>query len=164
MNDRIRFCERGVTLMEVLLGVLSIGILTTVAVPQYITFAQNMHLKAAARELYGVFQQAKNEAIKRNETVLIAFEPSLGKYQMFVDSLPTNAQNRQLDAGEEILVNRRVPEDIEIVSVNFGGALTGGFTPQGRPSGGTGHVIIRHKENGKEYKLTTSVAGYVHLK
>lgn len=164
MDSRLRLDERGVTLMEIIVSVALISILVTIAIPQIKSALQDEHLKATARELYAYFQRAKVEAIKRNETVLITFDVQAGRYQMFVDTLPPNANNRMLDIGEEILATQNLPQGVEFVSVTFGGTTSGGFLPNGRPSGGTGHVVIRNPETGKEFRLTTSIAGYVHLK
>lgn len=165
MNKPIVSNERGATLIQVLTVSVIIAVLTIVAVPQVKPISQNMELSSAARKLYGHFQLAKMEAIKRNENVLIVFNPAgNGRYQIFVDSLPQNNANRLLDVGETIIDSVTFSPNVELVTANFGGTLTGGFTPIGRPSGGTGKVVLRSPHTEREFLLTTSIAGYVHLR
>jgi len=164
MNKSFESRQSGFTLMDVIVGVSTIGLLLAIVLPEVNKISQQLELKAAARELYAHFQFAKLEAVKRNENVLITFDEHNNSYSVFVDSLPTQSPNRSLDDGETVLAEKQLRAPLTLRSVSFGGTTVGGFTPKGRPSGGTGRVIIRDNETKKEFKLTTSIAGYVHLK
>jgi len=159
MSNHIRKGERGITLIEILLVIALIGILTATAVPQFQAISQNLNLRAVARELYGHFQQAKMEAIKRNAIVAIRFESAATDgYLLYVDR---NA-NGAVDHGEEVLTRVVLPNSVKLSDISFA-ANRAAFTARGRPSGGTGRVTLRSLRTGKTYSLTTSVAGYVHL-
>ncbi len=151
----------GFTLLEVLVVMAIAGTMIAIAIPALISSSKNADLKSAAQEMYGQFQRAKIEAIKRNQPVAIVFDTSgpVHQYQVFVDSV---TDNKTLDAGETLLAEIKMKHGIELTGMEFSDDDTG-FTPRGRPSGGSGSVIIKHTLTDKGIKLTTSISGYVHL-
>ena len=159
MSRRSKAGCAGFTLIELMVVVAIIGISLSIAIPQLSSISQNATLGAAARELYGQLQRAKMDAIKRNETVAIAISSSNPySYTVFVDSL----SNRQFDDGEDLLAKGRLPKWIVFDNISFPGGVTS-FTSQGRPGGDFGGVDLRDSRSGNAIRLTTTLAGYVHL-
>lgn len=159
MSRPVNAGRAGFTLIELLVVIAVIGISLSIAIPQLSTFSRNSLLRSAARELYGQFQRAKLEAIKRNRTVTIAFSPAgQNRYTIFTDSL----RNRQYDSGEDLLAEVRLPRGIVFTNISFPGRVTS-FTSQGRPGGDFGGVDLRDSRSGHVIRLTTTLAGYVHL-
>lgn len=161
MNKSNRIDERGITLIEIIIVVVIVGVLPTLTASYLQTILKNMELGAQTRELYGHFQRAKIEAVKRNQNFLIAFDlTGNGTYLVFIDF---NC-DRVANSGDEILARVTIPAGEKLMDANLGGTRVGGFTPRRRPSGGMGRVVLRCLHSGKELTLTTSLGGYVHVK
>ncbi|MBA3695735.1 MAG: GspH/FimT family pseudopilin [Methylotenera sp.] len=60
---------KGMSLIELLLGIALMGILTTFAVPSYKAWVQNSKIRNSASSIQNGLQLARAEAIKRNQRV-----------------------------------------------------------------------------------------------
>lgn len=153
---------RGFTLLELIIAVTVFGVLVAVGLPLLTDVTKNSGLRASAQELYGHFQRAKSEAVKRNRPVAIVFAAGdhAKSYQVFVD----DDDDHVLDAGEELLAEVNLEQNIEFSpAVNFAGNNLAGFNVQGRPSGGAGSAVLVNTVTGNSIRLTGSISGYVHL-
>jgi type IV fimbrial biogenesis protein FimT len=61
--------ERGISLIEILIGLAVLGILTTMAVPAYMNWINNTYIRNAAEAVQLGLQVARVEALKRNARV-----------------------------------------------------------------------------------------------
>lgn len=146
--------------MEIIVVMIIIGVMTLIAGISLVSSSRNAELRSAAQEMYGQFQRAKMEAIKQNRPVSIVFNTvGTDQYQIFVDSV---VDNKILDAGEQLLATVIMKNGIVFSAISFTANSTG-FTPKGRVSGGSGSVTITNPVNGKNFTMTTSISGYVHL-
>jgi type IV fimbrial biogenesis protein FimT len=71
--------QRGVTLIELMIGLVIIGFLLMMGVPAFTTFLQNQKIRAAAESVLNGLQLARTEALTRNgqvELVLTNDEPT----------------------------------------------------------------------------------------
>jgi len=168
--------EKGFSLIELMIVVAIIAIFAAVAIPAFVHWIPNMRLKAAARDLYSNFQQARMEAIKRNRDVVIVLQkvtcsglPSRvpkpgGGFLVFVDdgSGSGTAGDQQQNGSEPTLVDYKMPVHTALCAENFSGSITG-FTPKG--------LVIKNKigdatvnnDQGRSYKLSLTIAGGVRL-
>lgn len=65
--------KRGFTVIELLVVIAITVILIELALPSFITFGQRFRITATAQSLYYALQQARTEAIKRNQSVYVNF-------------------------------------------------------------------------------------------
>lgn len=152
--------SKGFTLIEVIVVMVVIGIMATIAGISLVSSSRNAELRSTAQEMYGQFQRAKMEAIKRNQSVAIIFDTTgIDQYQVFVDL----DNDKVLDAGEQLMAEIIMKNGIELQNISFGGNDETGFTSRGRPTGGFGSVDIVNTVTSKKFQLTTTIAGYVHL-
>lgn len=87
--------NRGFTLIEAIIVVAIISILAFMAGPELFTIGPKAKIKAAVRDLKSNLELAKMEAIKRNCSVYVVFQPAKdcttynkdnGSYELIVDS------------------------------------------------------------------------------
>jgi len=70
--------QAGFTLMEVMIAVAIIGILATVAVPNFVGWTPRYKLKSAVMELTSSLQYARMRAIKEDQNCTVTFDTGAG--------------------------------------------------------------------------------------
>ncbi len=65
----LRFPQRGVTLIELLIAVIITAILLSVALPSFKAWVQNSQIRTATESIQNGLQLARAEAVRRNEPV-----------------------------------------------------------------------------------------------
>lgn len=68
--------QRGLTLIELLIGLVVMTLLTTLAVPGFQSLREQFTVRSAGMAIYADLQQARSEAIKRNREVTVCFTNS----------------------------------------------------------------------------------------
>jgi prepilin-type N-terminal cleavage/methylation domain-containing protein len=63
--------RRGLTLVELLIVIVIVGILVTISIPRISNIRQGMAVDAAANQLLGDLRRARSEALKRNKSILM---------------------------------------------------------------------------------------------
>jgi type IV fimbrial biogenesis protein FimT len=173
----------GFTFLEVLAALLVIGIIAAFAIPAFSTWLPDYRLKAAARDLFSNFQQAKIAATKNGVYSTICFNQPVGSktysYVVFVDA----DNNLEYDPGERIIARRRWGQGDQYLGVSFDLSRGGGdgltfadnddgipavaFQPSGIPirnSGiwGNGSAFLRNTK-GNKLSVVLSSAGNVRI-
>ena len=162
--------RNGFTLIELIVVLTVIVIMSSVGLPLLLDVIENQKLRGAARDLYSAFQEARFEAVNRNNPVVIAFLPAAftpeggaGSYQVFVDNGAGGgtAGNFIRDGNEQILSTVTMPETVSLVSASFSfGTLSTGFTAKGLPiNNRSGMIQLRN--NAHWYNVVQSSAGRV---
>lgn len=72
MNAALRAKSAGFTLPEIMIAVAILGILTTLAVPNFRQLLRNYEVRGAAEAIVSGLQRARGEAVSRNATVQFA--------------------------------------------------------------------------------------------
>jgi type IV fimbrial biogenesis protein FimT len=72
----IRSCARGVTLIELMVGLAVLAILLTAGLPSYSTWIYNWRIRVAAESMVNGLQLARTEAVRRNTDVAFALGPA----------------------------------------------------------------------------------------
>ena len=168
-NSRERlFCQRGFTLLELVIVLFVISILTAVAFPNFLEWNQNNRLKGDARTLYSTMQKTKMLAIRNNSDAVISFNVNANTYIAFVDNGGTTGTvgDGTLNGDEEVIARESMSSSSIIQGVNFSfGSTTPGFTSRGLPlSNRVGSVVLRRTSNtSRWYRITLSLAGGIRL-
>ncbi len=173
MNNK-KYRSRGFTLVEIMVVLVILSVMAFFVAPEVMNWRPNMRLTDAAQDIYANMQNAKVEAIEKNENVAITFTVP-GSYEIFVDDGATALTK---DGGEETLTldddpnsatfNTSVislPTDVVFdAGTDFSGGSVTVFTPRGVvPAANTGAVILRRTDSSKWYRITNNTAGNLKL-
>jgi len=61
--------QRGFSLIELMVGIIILGVITSIGAPSFMSWIQNTQLRTAAETLTGGLQLARAEAVRRNTSV-----------------------------------------------------------------------------------------------
>ena len=86
---------RGFTLAELLTVMTVLGVLTAIAVPNYVAMQPGLQLNGAAREILGKLMWARSKAVEQNNQWVVTF-PTNHTFQILDDK----NNNGTADAGE----------------------------------------------------------------
>jgi len=124
---------KGFRLIELLVIIGIIGILTTIAVPSWISGIPKYKLGAGARELLSAMNLARMTAIKENSNVVLSFDPGTGSLTAYVDNGEGGGTtDDKLRNGAERLVRfYQMPSGIQLLTPGFGQVIS--FNSRGIP-------------------------------
>ena len=161
--------SRGFTLIEVVIVVAIIAIVVAISMPNMKIWQVHSRVNSDARTMLGVLQQARIEAVKRNEFCTVRFNQAVGSttydYVVFFDE---NA-NRVLDAGEKtfMLDNFNYATHAASFTGGVGAAI---FNSRGLPSMSAvsssmiiGNVLLSNPVDNYKKKIVVSSSGRIKI-
>lgn len=117
--------QKGVTLIELVIGIAIVGILMAVGLPSYATWIQNTKIRTASESILNGMQLARAEAVRRNANVQLAF----GTASSWTISIPATAPA----TGEQIQARSAAEGSSNVtVAMTPAGATTITFNSLGR--------------------------------
>ena len=150
--------ERGFSMTEVMVGIVVVGILVAVSVPNLRSFRESQRISQASFEVASACRVAQARARGENHNVIIQYRPDENDFQIVDDE----NSNGQVDDGEQVstkvlsnglLLESTTFTDDRLVFDSRGRAVSGGvveiaggegvISKQVRVSAGTGQVRIR---------------------
>lgn len=183
-------CSRGFTLLEMLIAMAILAIIITVAMPGLSGFNANQRLIGLAEQVHAHLQQARSEAVTRNQQVFVNFAvdgTASWEYGMSLNSLcdltattasgsnacrivvsdgdaALDAGNGAVDTGDLVLM-RFTDADFTGVAMNIGSFGSGTtqivFDPvRGTASGGQVTLV---GSNGNQLRVTASALGRMSI-
>ena len=132
----------GFTILELMIVLALFAILTSFAVPSFLTWRSEAKLKSAASMIRGDLEMARSQAMRENSFVAVSFNTT--NYVVFVDDGAGAGDSGDYirHADERLLRSRQLPAGvtIDLVKTDFEDDQTR-FNGRGR-IGRTGKVII----------------------
>ena len=116
--------KSGFTMIEVMITVAIISILFALAFPSMTNLISRNRTKAAARELKGILQKAKLEAIKQNTSCLVVFTVSAGSDAgSCITCISTDSDCA--DPGDQIIsqLNFNTYKSVALTHASFSGSV-----------------------------------------
>ena len=117
-------CQRGLTLIELIIVLAILSVLFHLAAPSFQNIGANSRMTSHINTMVSSFNYARNEAVKRHHNVVIcpnddgscARQPHWHNgWLMFIDE----NFNREIDMGEEIIYVETAKNNIEITSSRY---------------------------------------------
>jgi type IV fimbrial biogenesis protein FimT len=155
--------QQGLTLIELLTGLVLLGIVATLAIPAFTQLIDAQRRLDTAQQLTSGLRMARTEAILRSQPVIMqASEDDWGRgWTVFVD---TN-QNHFRDPNEAVLAERIRHPNVRVAG-NSKVATRIGFDSAGRPlnnANGTLAVCLKDAPT-SHFQVAIAVTGRVSLR
>ncbi len=145
----------GFTIMELIIVIAVIGIMSAIAVPNFLSWLPQYRLKSAARDLYSNLQRAKIGAIKSNKKWAIVFNADARTYEVCSGKGPDNSWGGTNDVVKKVILS------------DYGSGVTFGKGRATDPIGGTfGNDFITYSSPKNVVVMNsrgTGNSGYVYL-
>jgi len=143
---------------EVMVVIGIIGIISAIAIPNFVGWLPKQRLSSATNDLLGAIQSARLRALKDHASVTMVFDPAADSYLVFLDNGVGAgiADNSVQDGGEPTIGGGGMPAGVNLVSTSFGGTLR--FDSRGFPVGAGGDVNLSNNR-GASKTITINVTG-----
>ena len=134
--------QSGLTLIELLIAIIIVGILAAFAVPNFGSLVRSNQLKSSYNTFAGVIAVARSEAVNRRSTITICVSKDKSTcatgnddtwsdgYMVFVDRDRNAVRNADATAGEDILRIEPAVTQLDISSSEFEHSIS--IAPRGR--------------------------------
>jgi len=160
--------QNGFTIYELLTVIGIIAVLSTIAMPNMISWRSEAKLRGASNNLRADLQMAKLRALREKAIIVVQF--TANDYNIFIDNgAGANAGNWNLDADEALIRNRQLPAGVTIVlptsfdSPNNRTRFNGrGFPDPATLTGGglTGTITLKNS-GGSQMQITLNRLGRI---
>lgn len=178
--------KSGFTLIELVIVIAVIGVLSTIAIPNFMSWRTNMYVKAAARDLYSSMQNARMIAIKTNSTIAIIFDTINSRYYLCDDpgaDTVWNGTNDNIGTGDNNIIRTydltSYKSGVHYGHGNISGNSVGGgafpadgisypnsflsINSQGVSNNLSGYVYVTNRDGNRAYAVGTLTSGVVKL-
>jgi len=152
--------QRGVTLMELMVVIVTIGLLAAMAAPRFLDYIPKLKSKAAVKEVVSQLRLARSSAIAEKRPVGVYFNTAEKKYVMFVDSADV-ASHIYSDADPKVRESA-FPQGVEMGFITFSNNVVI-FNPDGSAST-SGEMAFLSPEGDRLYRVSVLAGtGKVHM-
>lgn len=156
--------ESGVTFYELVVVVGIMALLSSMAIPGFLSWLPKYKMSSAADEVLSTLQHAKLRAIRENDFVSVTFNTANDSYTAFLDNGAGGgiAGNGQQDGVEVTVKNGQMPEGIGLLStsfVDFGGDVVR-FNSRGFPFAG-GNIVVANGAGTRTISLTLGGSSWI---
>jgi len=140
--------QKGVTLMELVIVAVIIGVMAALAVPSFLNYASKLETKSTARNIVSTLRMARSKAISERVSYGVHFDAGNRRYTFFKDK----GNPTQYDAGTDSLISQvALDRDVNYGINTFTNAAVV-FTTSGGASS-SGELTVTPASGGFTYNI-----------
>ncbi len=154
--------DQGISMMELMIVVVIIGIMAAMAAPQMDTAIKQIKFNNVGRQILSAYRLARSSAIAQQEPFGVFFDSQHGELVVFRDVVSPMLE--QYEAGDSVVKADTIPVNIDYLYTSFP-SQTVFFNPDGSASA-TGDVFCYQEENGAYNSFSvylTAATGHAKL-
>jgi type IV fimbrial biogenesis protein FimT len=157
-------CASGMTLIELLIAFVIIGVLLTLGVPSFTAWLQNVQVRNAAESIFNGLQLARANAVQRNKSVTFTMAGPDSSWTVTIDSPSAfEAATVQSRSGAEGTPNAVVTTTNPTISFNGLGATNLAAAATIQVTNPTGGTCGAGTTNMRCLNVTVTVGGQVKM-
>lgn len=145
--------ERGVSMLEMMIVVVVIGLLAAISVPNFSGAIKKMKFDNEGRDMVSTLRYARSAAITLQQPIGVIFNTDEKKIQTFLDRV--NPGSNVFESGDSVLRTDSLEVNVSYFGTTFSGQ-TVVFQPDGRASAG-GYVMAYSYSGGPSRSFTIGV-------
>jgi len=146
----LKMNQRGITLMELVIVVVTIGVMAAMAVPRFLNYIPKLKSRAAVKEVVSQLRLARSAAIAEKRPVGVYFNDADGEYIVFVDSVDVESQ--VYDECDPLIRSKTFSHGIEMGYGTFDDNVVI-FSPDGSASS-SGEIAFIMDQGATMYQIT----------
>lgn len=144
--------ERGVTLMELVIVVVVIGLMSALAVPSFLNYTSKLQAKTTARDMVSTLRLARSKAISERAQYGVFFDVGNRQYTFFKDKVNPASFLYEPGVGNDSLISQiTLDRDVNYGANSFANT-TVVFTTSGGASS-SGDLTVTPASGGFTYNI-----------
>jgi Tfp pilus assembly protein FimT len=142
---KIKNNNKGITILELMIIAVIVGITTTLAMPQFERGMEKLKLKGAGRDVISSLRLARSDAVSQRQQFGVYFNLNSNQYVLFKDKFNPGSFTYEA-GGDSAMVTETLPGHINFGSTSFPNFVVI-FKPDGSASN-SGSVELYSSEEG----------------
>ncbi len=139
---RYRKNSKGITLLELMIAVVMVGVIVTMAAPQFAGVLPRLKFKSKSRDIVSDMRLARSDAIAQRAQFGLYFDYSQNGYVLFKDQV--NPDLFTYETGDSVIKTVTLGQDVSLYYYTFSnGSVV--FKPDGS-AGSSGYVTISNEQ------------------
>jgi len=170
--------QSGFTLMELMIVIAIVAVVSTIAIPNFVSWFPKYRLSVASRDMVSTFQMARLKAIKANTDIVVAINLGNDTYTVFQDDgqgsgdadnngILDDALNWVANGAERVYQTKPLPPGIDITAAAFTGAPSVRFNRRGFPVDAAGNTtsggVTFRNNRGATQRVLLDISGNSRL-
>jgi Tfp pilus assembly protein FimT len=154
---RMKLNNRGITVLEMAIVAVAIGVIAGLAVPRFGQVMQSLKLKTAGKDVLSSVRLSRSYAVSQKDQFGVYFDYESNQYLIFHDK--ANPASFSYDAGDDsVIITKTLPGNVHMGYVSFPGSVV--IFKSNGSAANSGYVgIYSYNEDHFSGQMTIDVLG-----